>query len=262
VHFSLVPAREGCAAARQALATAAELQGESAEGLHCEAFVAFIERRWADMEAKWRRALELQPTHILSLGALGLMLCIRQRLDEGMSFLERALEADPLSSFPYARSAVGLLANGRLEEALRHAQDGLTFEKEDITCVLASSMAKMALGRHEEGITEAEQMVELSRRGAVFLGLLGWALATAGRNGEARALLEELRARPADSPTIVSEAWLLGALGEIDEAFEIIDRAEEEYQAFLYYTGLPGFDPLRADPRFAALLTRLELPPA
>ena len=65
--------------------------------------------------------------------------------------------------------------------------------------------------------------------------------------------LQELRARPADAPTIVSEGWLLGALGEIDAAFELLARAEEECQALLYYTGLPGFDPLRADPRFGAL---------
>ena len=95
-----------------------------------------------------------------------------------------------------------------------------------------------------------------------FLGLLGWALATAGRKDEARTLLEELRARPAAAPTIVSEGWLLGALGEIDAAFEVLARAEDECQLWLYYTGLPAFDPLRADPRFAALVSRLELPSA
>ena len=45
---------------------------------------------------------------------------------------------------------------------------------------------------------------------------LGWALATAGRKGEARTILEELRARPPAAPAVVSEAWLLGALGEVD----------------------------------------------
>ena len=55
-------------------------------------------------------------------------------------------------------------------------------------------------------------------------------------------------------------AWLLGALGEIDDAFDVLARAEEEHQGILCYTGLPGFDSLRADPRFGALLERLELP--
>jgi len=75
-------------------------------------------------------------------------------------------------------------------------------------------------------------------------------------------VLEELRARPEGSPTAVSEAWLLGALGDIDAAFAVMERAEAEYQGLLYYTGMPGFDPLRADPRFSALMRRLELSPA
>jgi Flp pilus assembly protein TadD len=152
-----------------------------------------------------------------------------------------------------------LLCSGRPEEAHRYAEDALSFEKEDASALLLSSMAKVALGKFEEGIATAEHLVAVSQRAASFVGLLGWALATAGRKGEARTLLEELRARPATAPTTVSEAWLLGALGEKDAAFEVLSRAEEECQVFLYYTGLPGFDPLRADPRFGALLERLGL---
>ena len=80
-------------------------------------------------------------------------------------------------------------------------------------------MAKVALGRIDEGIALEERAVAVSRRGPFFLGVLG----------------------------------------DLDASFALIDRALEEPQAMLYYTGLPGFDPLRADPRFAAFLTRLGL---
>jgi hypothetical protein len=102
----------------------------------------------------------------------------------------------------------------------------------------------------------------VTHRGPFFLGILGWALAAAGRDGEARTVLEELRARPAASPTVVSEAWLLGALGEKDDAFDVLARAEDEQQGLLCYTGLPGFDSLRADARFGAVLVRMGLAPA
>jgi hypothetical protein len=90
---------------------------------------------------------------------------------------------------------------------------------------------------------------------------LGRDVAVKGRMGEARTILAELRARPPAAPAVVSEAWLLGALGEVDAAFEVVARAEEECLAYLYFTGLPGFDSLRGDARFAALEERLGLAP-
>jgi len=259
--FGLIPARDACAAARRALATATRLQGESAEGLHVEAFVAWIERRWEAMEAAWRRAIELQPTHVLALASFGLVLCTRQRLDEALPFLERARQADPLSSFPYTLTGNGLLGCGRPQEALRYLEDALSFEKEDATALDIAGMAMVVLGRHEEGIAMLEHVVAISQRGAHFLGTLGWALTIAGRKGEARTILAELRARPPAAPAIVSEAWLLGALGEVDAAFDVVARSEEECLAYLYFTGLPGFDSLRGDARFAALEERLGLAP-
>jgi hypothetical protein len=58
----------------------------------------------------------------------------------------------------------------------------------------------------------------------------------------------------------VPEAWVLAALGETDAAFARLEQAEAEYQAFSYFTGLPAFDPLRSDTRFAAFVSRLGLP--
>jgi TolB-like protein/Tfp pilus assembly protein PilF len=260
-HMGMILPRAACASARKALDIARQLQGESAEGLHVEAFAAFLERRWEAMETAWRRALEIEPRHVLALGSFGITLCARGKPDEGLALFERAREADPLASFPYTLTAWGLLVCRKPQEALRYAEDALGFEKEDASALAASCIANAVLGRLEEAIAAGEHVVEVSRRAPMFLGILGWALAVAGRNDEARAILEELQARPPGSPTVASEAWLLGALGQIDDAFGVLARAEEECQGLVSYTGLAGFDSLRSEPRFAALLRRLEASP-
>jgi Flp pilus assembly protein TadD len=211
------------------------------------------------MEAAWRRAIELQPDHVLSLASFGAVLCTRRRLDEGLPLLERARRADPLSSFPYQLTGGSLLNAGRREEALRFLEDALSFDADDAAALDNAGQARVALGRVDEGIAMLEHVVAVSRRAPHFLGSLGWALATAGRKDEARQILHELRARPTGSPRVASEAWLLGALGEIDAAFDVVARAEEECVAYLYFTGLPGFDPIREDPRFRAFEARLGL---
>ena len=261
-HMGMILPRAACTAARKMLATAEALQGESAEGRHVEAFAAFLERDWDTMETAWRRAIELQHDHVLALGSFAVTLCGRGRLAEAMPLFERAKQADPLASFPYMLAGWGLLVCGRPEEALREIDDALTFQKHDASAIAASCMTNVALGNFEEAISAGERGVALTHRAPYFLGTLGWALAAAGRIDEARAVLAELRTRPPGAPIAVSEAWILGALGNIDDAFEVIARAEEEHQGLLYYTGLPGFDPLRSDARFTALLRRLGLEPA
>jgi len=259
-HMGMIQPRAACTAARKMLATAEELQGESAEGRHVEAFAAFLDRAWDTMETAWRRAIELQHDHVLALGSFAVTLCGRGRLAEALPLFERAKEADPLASFPYMIAGWGLLVCGRAEDALREIDDALAFQKDDASAIAASCMANIVLGRIEEGIAAGERGVAVAYRAPYFLGTLGWALAVAGRTDEARSILAELRARPPGAPTAVTEAWVLGALGKFDEAFDVLARAEEEHQGLLYYTGLPGFDPLRSDARFAALMLRLGLP--
>ena len=72
--------------------------------------------------------------------------------------------------------------------------------------------------------------------------------------------VEEIRSRPAGSPTLVLEACILSVLNDNEAAVALLSRAAEESAPMAYYLGLPCFDRLRNDPRFKALAQSIGLP--
>ncbi len=259
-HYSLVPTREACERAKVYLAAAEEMQGESADAFYIKGFIAFIEGDWPAWEKAFRRAIELRPDHVQAFGSFALTLCIHARFDEALSFFELAREADPLAPFPYVTTGAGLVTMRRFEESLPYFEQALTFEKENLLTLWGSCIAYSALGSFAEAIAAAKRSVEVSRNEGFFVGVLGWAYAVSGRTEKAKAILDELRQRPENAPSLVSEVWLLAALGEIDAAFELLARAEAEPQPIVYYVNLFSFDALRGDARFTDLIRRRGLP--
>jgi hypothetical protein len=94
-----------------------------------------------------------------------------------------------------------------------------------------------------------------------MLGWLGHALGLSGNTSEARALLQRLyrKAEEGYVPT-TSFAWIHLGLGEIDAAFEWLNRAVDECDQLLMPIKSYRFlDPIRSDPRFTALLRKMNL---
>jgi TolB-like protein/Flp pilus assembly protein TadD len=261
-YYGLMPAREAYESARAALATAARLHGESAVALHVEGMIAAASRDWPAAERLLHRAVAVEPSYVPGWCWLGVIATLLGRDEEAERALRQAQDLDPLAPFPHAMTGMCLLAAGRPEDALRHFVQGQAFDPENVLALWGEGVALTALGRTVEGIATLERALALTRRGTLIHALLGWAYAVAGRTAEARAVLAEVRQRPAPAPAIVGEAWLLAALGETNAAWEVLVRAEEERQLLLLFTGMPGFDPLRGDPWWDALLQRLGLSPA
>ena len=251
--YSLDRAADVYAAAREPLARAKASQGETAEAIYVEGLISFGERDWSSCEQSLRRALELAPDYPPALCWSGLLRTILGRGGQAEDF-RRAREADPLAPYPYAMHGSSLLLSRQPAEAQGLYDQALAFEPENTLGLWGAGVSRVALGLGDDGIAMLERALTPFHRGGFIHGALGWALARTGRAADARQVLSLIQARPASAPAVVSEAWILGELGETDAAFRVLERAEAEQQPAIAFVGMPSFDSLRADPRFEAPL--------
>jgi Flp pilus assembly protein TadD len=116
-------------------------------------------------------------------------------------------------------------------------------------------------GKFVEGISLAQKLVEILGHTVHSLWALAQAYAVAGETGAARRALrdlEELQGGDKGAPTQMAVVY--GLLGEADRAFACLEEAYRYRQPLLLLANVqPRMDCLRSDPRFHAILARLNL---
>jgi serine/threonine-protein kinase len=92
------------------------------------------------------------------------------------------------------------------------------------------------------------------------LSLLGYAYAAAGKQAEAQKILAELNEMSKQAYVSPYDlATLYVGLGDKNRAIEQLNRAYDDRAGWIIYLKVePIFDPLRSDPRFAELLSRMK----
>ena len=118
-------------------------------------------------------------------------------------------------------------------------------------------------GRHEEAIDLLEK-ASLQGAASYFPAeSLGKAYVRAGMRSDAERLLAELQARREEGRYVpaVTIAIVAAALDQHDAAFEWLETAVTERDPNLHWNlkTEPDFAPLRTDPRYAAILRRMNL---
>jgi len=186
------------------------------------------------------------------------------RLDEALEQVEAVRAIDPLWVQLPASEVFVRFFRRELPEALAAARQAL-----ELHPYLPLSRALYAQALEFTG--DSEEALEQYRIASVLCPDLPWlraleaiCLVNSGRRAEALAILQMLtELRHTEYVDAYFQAQLLHALGRKDEAFLELERAVSENSAALFVLDVdPRMDPLRADPRFAAIRDRMFKDPA
>ncbi len=189
----------------------------------------------------------------------GLYLMSQGRFEEAFAQIRRAEELDPLAPIIHTAAAFARMIAGDHDGVLDQARKALDLVPDFWQANAMSSLGFLRKGKWDEAIAEGEQAVRLSGGAPWALMTLGIVHAESGRRREAQEVLERMEQRRSEGyfpPTYI--AFVYAALGEVDLAFEWLDRAYEERDIFITDLKVrPVLEGLRSDPRFTQLLRRV-----
>lgn len=216
---------------------------------------------WDAAEQHFKRSIELNPNYPVARYWYSQHLSRTERHAEAVEEARRAQMLDPLSSSANAHVGLALYRARRFDEARAELVKALEFDPDALDAHIFLGFVYVKQGRASDAVTEFERVVELSGRNPSMLALLAYGYASAARHNEARAILDDFGSQSGRQPVShIETAMIHMALGDLDEAFTLLEKAYEERAWQLGFLKVePIFDPLRSDPRFDDLVQGLKL---
>ena len=257
-YFTFVPAAEASRASLPAAMRAVELNPalpEAYTALGWTKTLFAIDLRTAEQD--FLRALDVAP-NAPAHTYYAVLLTAHGRFDEALAHALEARRLDPLWMIvPFVICQVHQCAR-QFAAAERVMRDLLALDRNFVGAYWYLANALAAQGRYAEAIAELEPAVAMIRRAPLYLSVLGLYYAKAGRVDDTRAIIAEVR-QSSLCPDYVL-ALLLGAVGEMDAAFDHLTAAVNGHSDQVFLMGVdPRFDHLRSDPRFIVLLRQMGL---
>jgi TolB-like protein/Flp pilus assembly protein TadD len=190
----------------------------------------------------------------------------------------RAIEIEPEEPRPYHWRAILFLETGELDRAYADARKAVRLEPGNVGAVGTLALALQSMGLQQQAIVVFEQQADLGR--ALDFESLGFAQLAHGDLDAAEDSLDTLVARedvnsgfyaalidaardPGQLPRLQqaieqglhkTSYTLLGALAALGRGDELMAAGQDQPESFLYAIWRPGFQEIRRDPRFQAIL--------
>jgi serine/threonine-protein kinase len=255
------PSAEMKALAEAAANRALALDDGLAEAHAALGSVQLTRWQWDAAERSLTRAIATDPSHVRAHVVLSQFFTFFERAVEAVEQARTAQALDPFSARTRGHLAYALLNGRRYEEALAEFRQASEMDPNDGWVLWNLGVTYAELGRFEEAIAALERAVSLSKGSPAFLGSLGNACARAGRRERALAIRDELTAlAQKDYVTPAAFVLLYAGLGDKERAFEWLEKAAADQTNLMQFLRVyPPLDPLRSDPRFAAMVRRVGL---
>ena len=213
--------------------------------------------------SEFKRAIELNPNYATAHQWFGECLQSQGRLQEALVELKRAQELDPLSLIINSVLGFALDTVGKSDEAIVQLHKTLEIDPNFINAHGQLGNVLEHRGRLNEAIVEYEKCYNSMALDPIDLANLAAAYFRGGRTAEAQQLSDKLKSLserqyvPAYSLAIVQVAF-----GNKDEAIRLLEKSYEDRAPFdsadLGWILVDHrLDPLRSDPRFKKLVTRI-----
>ena len=182
------------------------------------------------------------------------------RHDESMTEINLAQKLDPQSSIINANVGLFLYYERLYDQAIEHYKNRLEEDPDFPLLHYYLGIAYVQKKMYKEAIAELKQAIS-SGESHIYEAWLGHAYAVSGERGETIKIiteLEEVSKQNYVSP--YSRVLIYAGLGQIDKAFQFLEESFETCDYRLQYLKVePALDGLRSDPRFVALLKRIQL---
>ena len=217
-----------------------------------------VELDWRGAEEAFRLAYELDPDDPATLRALGALAAAHGDTRRAIDYTRRHQRVDPLDIAGFHNEAFYLYLSREFDAAVEAYRRTRTLAGGTYAAGQGMlALALLALNRPEDALEQVRQEpVEPLRIGVETL--VYQALGEQAVSDERFAALRERFG----SRTAVPIAGTYAQRGELDKAFEWLDRAYEQRDPQLLWTQThPMNEPLKADPRFGQLLETLDLSP-
>jgi TolB-like protein len=264
-QFGLASHEEAGSKAKAAALRAIELD-DSMAGAHEALAMArwLIDWDWDDALGAFRRAIELNPNVATAQAMYAHLLQILGYGEEALIHSERAVMLDPFNPLVHGWYAQLLWMQRRCDEAITSAREAQRFQEDHALATGTLWYAYDTKGMEKEAFDAAKACVRVMYNDPRIDAALEEGYA---RGGYAEAMKrggEALIARIPEGFALPSDTAIFYALArDKDKAVDWLGKGLDHPDPMMPYIGvLPFFDDLHPDPRFQALLRKMNLPQA